>query len=131
MNDKYPQLNLRLKAAMLDSIIFGTILYTTAYFSHDLFPDDLYLRLMMIFIPTLSYEPILLRLTGSTIGHRVNKINVINNNELKKLNIFQCYFRFILKILLGTFSLVFMFFTNKRQSFHDLMSNTLVVFQKK
>lgn len=128
---KYPHLSLRLKAAMIDSVIFATILYSTAYFSYDIFPENLYLRIMLIFIPTLSYEPVLLYFTGSSIGHKIYKIAVVHQNKEKRLNIFQCYIRFVVKIFLGLFSLIFMFFTKKRQSFHDLITATLVVFSSK
>ena len=127
----YPKLNLRFKAAMIDSIFLATILYSTAYFSYDIFPDNLYLRLVLIFLPSLSYEPILLYFTGSSIGHKIYKIGVMHQNPAKKLNLFQCYVRYIVKILLGIFSLLFMFFTNKRQSFHDLVTATLVIFPAK
>jgi uncharacterized RDD family membrane protein YckC len=124
----YPQLNLRLKAAIIDSIIFTTLLFSTAYYSHYFFPDNLSLRLIFVFIPSLSYEPLFLYFTGSSIGHKVNRIMVTHQNSEKKLSLFQCYSRFLIKILLGMFSLLFMFFTKKRQSFHDLITATLVDF---
>lgn len=126
----YPGLSLRINAAMIDSLIMGIYLYLSAYISYDIFPDHLIPRLIIIFVPFLSYEPILLYFTGSTIGHRMNKISVTHYYENKKLNLFQCYMRFITKILLGIFSLIIMFMTQKNQSFHDLITNSLVVFEK-
>lgn len=67
----YPQLNLRWKAAVIDSIIFSSLLFTTAYFSYDIFPNNLILRIIFIFLPTLSYEPLMLYFTGNSVGHKI------------------------------------------------------------
>ena len=127
---KYPQLGLRWKAAIIDSVIFATLLFSTSYFSYDLFPDNLYLRILFIVLPTLSYEPLMIYFTGNSIGHKIYGIGVVHQNNSKKLNLIQCYIRYIVKITMGLFSLIFMFLSQKRQAFHDLITATLVVFSK-
>jgi uncharacterized RDD family membrane protein YckC len=125
---KYPQLNLRWKAAIIDSFIFLSLLFSTAYFSYDIFQDNLFLRIIFIFLPTLSYEPLMIFFTGRSLGHKLYGIGVVHQDDSKKLNLFQCYIRYIVKIALGLFSLIFMFLTHKRQAFHDLITASLVVF---
>ncbi len=111
-----------------DSTILGVLLITLASLTSLLPFESSVLRGLLIFLPVLSFEPLFIYFRGSTIGHQLAGIKVININEQKQLSIVQCYVRSIVKLLLGAFSLIMFVFSKNYQAIHDYASLTMVVF---
>ena len=68
-------------------------------------------------------------LTGGSIGHHFAGIRIVGKTSGKNLFVLNGIVRFIVKVLLGIFSLVSMLITKKHQAIHDLLSNSVVIFK--
>ncbi|MEO8150660.1 MAG: RDD family protein [Bacteroidia bacterium] len=76
------------------------------------------------------YEPLCMTL-GGTIGNRIRKIQVRQHkDESKRINIFQSYIRFFVKVLLGWLSFITIHMNNQKRALHDLASGSVLI-QKK
>ncbi len=67
---------------------------------------------------------------GATIGKMAFKIKLVNT-EYKKINLKTSFIRFLLFLIsVSVFGLgcLLIFFNNKKQSFHDIIAKTLVVY---
>lgn len=84
-----------------------------------------------MFFPPLFLEPMLISYLGFTVGQYFFGIQVINADTDGKCSLVVSFLRYILKILLGGFSLVYMLFSNKHQAIHDIAANTLVILSHK
>ncbi len=125
----YPVILLRIKAMMLDSIIFACLLILLTYIASISGITDTWIKVVCIVTPMLFLEPMLIWLTGGTIGHHYSGIKVIGKTTGKNLFVLNGLVRFIVKTLFGIYSVVTMLLTRKHQSLHDLLSGSVVVFK--
>ncbi len=128
LKESYPKLFLRIKAMLWDSTILGLLIIITALLSSLLPFESEILRGLFIVLPVLSFEPLFIYFRGSSIGHQLAGIRVVNIDEQKSLSILQCYLRTIVKILLGIVSLIMFLFSKNYQAIHDYVSRSMVVF---
>lgn len=132
MNNKvtksYPKLFLRIKAMLWDSTILGLLLIIFALLSSLLPFESKILRGVFVVLPVLSLEPLFVYFRGSSIGHKLAGIRVVNIDEQKSLSVLQCYLRTIVKMLLGLVSLIMFIFSKNYQAIHDYVSRSMVVF---
>lgn len=80
-------------------------------------------------IPLVVFEPLVVWLTGGSIGHHLSGIKVIDKTTGKNLFLLKGVVRLVIKLLLGFYSMLTMLITKKHQSLHDLLSNSVVVFK--
>jgi hypothetical protein len=72
-------------------------------------------------------EPGLVSIKGGTIGHYLRGLRVQDYKHGTNLDIFRATIRFLVKILFGWLSFVFILVTKRYQAFHDLISGSVVV----
>lgn len=125
----YPVLFLRVKAALLDSIIFGVLIFAMVYLSIQIGIANPVLKVAFIVVPVILLEPVMMWLTGGSVGHHYSGIRIIGKNSGQNLFVLNGIVRFIVKTLLGWISLIFMLLTKRHQSFHDILSGSIVVFK--
>jgi len=65
--------------------------------------------------------------TGGTLGHHVLGIRVANKNTAKNINIIAAIVRFVVKIVLGLFSIISIFITRQHQAIHDSLVGSIVI----
>ncbi len=127
-NTDYPGIFLRVKAAFIDSIVM--ILFMAV--STDLFsrfenvPD--YAKMIAFAFIFILYDPLMVSLFGSTIGHRINNIKIQRLDNGKRINIGLAIIRFLIKAALGWISFFTVSTSEKRQAIHDSIVNSIVVY---
>lgn len=126
-NQNYSDIPTRIKAVAIDTItlvIFS--LGASDIFSNQENPEILYKIITFISI-FLLYDPLMVSLFGSTIGHRFCKIEVIDEKSGKKINFIKAVIRFVTKVFLGWISLLSIANSPKKQAIHDSIVNSVVV----
>jgi hypothetical protein len=74
----------------------------------------------------LLYEPLLVWLTGSTIGHYLSNLRVVDDRTHGNVGFPKALARFVIKSLLGWYSFISMATTRRHQAVHDLMTHSTV-----
>jgi hypothetical protein len=74
----------------------------------------------------LLYEPLLVRLTGSTIGHYRTNLRVVDNRTHGNISFPKAVARVIIKGVLGVYSFITMATTSRHQAVHDLLTGSTV-----
>ncbi len=122
----YPNLGRRIKAVLVDSIIFTILIMTLIPFLAKFEFYNTIIKLLVLFSPFFILEPLMVSLTGGSIGHHVLKIRVRDADRDKNINIFLASLRSVVKLLLGGISLILVLFTKKHQALHDMITNSIV-----
>jgi uncharacterized RDD family membrane protein YckC len=126
MKQSYPQLTDRLQSTFFDAIIIVLLMYgiTSILDNFENVPDSVRIAMLLL---VLSYEPICTSL-GCTIGNYAKGIRVRKeSNTAAKINIFQAFIRYIVKILLGWVSFLSINSNPKRRAMHDLASGSVMI----
>jgi uncharacterized RDD family membrane protein YckC len=124
----YPGVFLRVKAATIDSIvmILFMVVATDLFSRFENVPD--YARMIAFAFIFILYDPLMVSLFGSTIGHRMSNLKVQRLDSGEKINLGLAIIRFLIKATLGWISF-FTVSTNKnRQAIHDSIINSIVVY---
>lgn len=127
----YATLPRRVKASIIDGVILITLFIVPPLLISTLLGNDTGLNATAMFVPPLLLEPFLITYFGSTIGQYIFGIQVINADTGKKCSFIKSFVRYLTKLPLGAFSLVYMLFSNKHQAIHDIAAKSLVVLSTK
>jgi uncharacterized RDD family membrane protein YckC len=124
---KYGRFSRRLQGLMIDSIVMSILLAVALFVAVSLQSDNvgriLGFSVVAIF---LLYEPVLVSLTGSTIGHLATNLRVVDNRTGKNVNFPKAVVRAVIKGVLGLYSFFTMAFTRRHQALHDVLTNSTV-----
>jgi uncharacterized RDD family membrane protein YckC len=131
MEPEYPTLLKRAQSIFIDSILMVLLMFVAGWlfdkYSGDNNENDALFRAIAFVGIWAVYEP-LSQTLGCTLGNYLMKIRVRKNlDENKRVNIFQAYARFVIRVLLGWFSFITIGFNEKRRAIHDLVSGTVMV----
>lgn len=74
----------------------------------------------------LLYEPVLVWLTGSSVGHYLTNLRVVDHRTGGNVSFLKALARFVIKTLLGWYSLITMATTRRHQAVHDLLTGSTV-----
>jgi len=80
----------------------------------------------LLFGGIILYEPLLISITGGTIGHHALNLRVARDDGQGNLRFLQAFIRMWLKGLLGIISFFFMGLTRRHQALHDLATSSSV-----
>lgn len=81
----------------------------------------------IVFVVALVlYEPLLVSLTGGTIGHHARNLRVQREVDGGNLNIVVAFLRWCLKSFLGIVSFFFIVLTRRHQALHDIATRSIV-----
>lgn len=123
----YPRLIKRIRAALIDSVLIplaffaGLVLIGVSGISHPL------AKLVLAMMPILVLEPGLVAFTGGTVGHHLVGVRVMQAGGTGNIGILAAALRFVVKLLLGGLSFVFILTTRRHQAVHDLVAGSRVV----
>ena len=123
----YPRLLRRVQAVLIDSLVIVIIFYFCVITGAYLDLENPVLKTIYMFAPSVSIEPVMIAMTGSSIGHHFIGLKVRHINSDKNINIFLAYIRFSLKFLFGIPSLIFVLTTRKHQAVHDMLTKAIVI----
>ncbi len=130
MNEQnnYPPIFSRVKAAVIDAILIMMLMYTAtmAFTMFDTI-NDIVKMIVFVFIFVL-YEPLLVSFLGASLGHLFCDLKVERNDENNKnLTLPVAMLRFLVKSLLGWFSLISVSRDNKKRAIHDMIAKSVVL----
>ena len=125
---RYPGLWWRAQAAMIDIMLLWAAFFAASIpvARTDLGPAA---KIAIVAAPILVLEPVLVWLTGATLGHHLKRLRVQDSKSGKNIGPIRAVLRFLTKATIGTFSLIFMLLTRRHQAIHDLMFRSVVVFK--
>ncbi len=122
----YPSIPKRIKAATVDSIII-IISFILLMVVYKRIGDDTPIFGILSFLLVFLYEPILVCWKGRTLGHRLYNFRVVDVETTQNISFIKAVVRFLIKSILGIFSLFWAIFTNRQQSLHDIATNSAVI----
>ncbi|MEO6146868.1 MAG: RDD family protein [Sulfuriferula sp.] len=123
----YSRLIKRVRAILIDSILLPIVVFGTLIIGGALDVAAQYGKAMLILIPILVLEPGLVAFTGGTVGHHMLGIRVVKRDGSGNINIFAATIRFVVKLVFGWLSFIFVLTTTKHQAVHDLLAGSIVV----
>jgi uncharacterized RDD family membrane protein YckC len=124
---RYGRFSRRLQAALIDVIVILLAIYGAVFIAVTLNSQNLARTLgFSIAIGWLLYEPLLVALTGSTVGHYFRNLRVVDNRTGGNISFFKAVVRTVLKAVLGWLSFVTMATTRRHQAIHDLATQSTV-----
>ena len=123
----YPRLIKRVRAVLIDSVLLPVAILVTLLLGNALGVSHPVGKAMLILAPIFILEPGLVAFTGGTVGHHLMKIRITRTDGKRNINIFAAIVRFVVKLLLGWLSFIFVLTTAKHQAVHDLVARSLVI----
>jgi uncharacterized RDD family membrane protein YckC len=73
------------------------------------------------------YEPLMVTVFGATVGHRAMNLRVVDSRSGLRLGFLRAMVRFLLKVIVGVVSFVFMAVSRRHQALHDLAAGSVVI----
>lgn len=122
----YPRLLRRIQALMIDGIIVPVLVIGLLIAASSLGVQGIYAGIL-VGVTVFVFEPLLVTVTGGTLGHHLLGMGVRQRRTGENLNIFAASLRFILKVVLGLPSLVSVVTARQHQALHDLVVGSIVV----
>lgn len=123
----YPRLIKRVRAVLVDSILLPVTVFSVLLIGDNLGVSGANGKALLIALPIFFLEPGLVAFTGGTVGHHIFGIRVARRDGSGHINIFAASIRFIIKLLLGWVSFIFVLTTAKHQAVHDLVARSIVI----
>jgi uncharacterized RDD family membrane protein YckC len=125
----YPRLIRRLKAVAFDGIFIPISMFGALFLGEALGLNST-LKGILFFVPLIVLEPLLVTLTGGTIGHHMMGLKVSRMDGKTHLNFVVATLRMVVRILLGAFSFIVVLTSKKHQAIHDLIFDSIVINKK-
>ena len=129
MPDRYPRLLRRVRAALIDSVIFIAIICAWFLSFEVLESAHAALKVGLLVLAYLVVEPGFVSVTGGTIGHHLMGLRVRDAAKDEPIGFVRATIRGLARSILGIFSLLFMFVTRRHQAIHDYFSRSIVVLE--
>jgi uncharacterized RDD family membrane protein YckC len=123
----YGRFSRRLKAFAIDWIIIMLLLVMALFVAVSTNSDRVGRVLGFTFVVVwLLYEPLLVWLTGSTVGHYISNLRVVDDRTHGNVSFLKAVARLVIKSPLGIYSFTTMATTSRHQAVHDLLTRSTV-----
>src|SRR3954470_12543720 len=124
---RYGRFSRRLQAALIDFIIIVVSMCAAIFLAIALNSESLTRPLgFSIAAGWLLYEPLLVSFTGSTIGHYLCNLRVVDRHTGGNVNFLKAVARTVIKALLSWVSFITMATTRRHQAVHDPLTYSTV-----
>lgn len=123
----YPLLSDRVQSSFIDTILIVILMFVFASWldRYENAPD--WIRIALFFGLWAVYEPLCTTL-GGTLGNHVKGIRVRRHSDAdRKINFFQAFVRYILKISLGWISFLTIHSNAERRAIHDIVAQSVMI----
>ncbi len=127
----YATLPRRIKASIIDGMVLLTLMILSPLAISMLLGRDTSANAIAMLIPPLLLEPFLISFFGFTLGQYIFGIQVIRVDTGGKCPVPASFLRYLVKTVLGSFSIVYMLFSRRHQAIHDHLAGTLVLLSQK
>jgi uncharacterized RDD family membrane protein YckC len=122
----YARFTRRLQAVLVDTIIFMLILAGALIVAVSLKSDNVARILGFTVVAAwLLYEPVLVSMTGGTIGHQMYNLRVVDDRG-GNVSFVKAVVRVVIKAVLSWYSFITMAMTSRHQAVHDLLTHSTV-----
>jgi uncharacterized RDD family membrane protein YckC len=123
----YGRFSRRIRAFVIDWIIVMLLLVTVLWVAISTDSDRIGRILGFAFLGIwLLYEPLLVSITGSTIGHYGTNLRVVDSWSQGNVSFAKAVARTIIKSVLGLYSFMTMATTSRHQAVHDVLTQSTV-----
>jgi uncharacterized RDD family membrane protein YckC len=123
----YGRFSRRLQAVLIDSIIFLLLMAAALTVATVMQSDNIGRILGFTFVAILLlYEPVLVPLTGGTIGHYVRNLRVVDDRTHGNIGFLKAVARTTIKSMLGIYSFITMGTTLRHQALHEVLTRSTV-----
>lgn len=123
----YPRLIRRARAFMFDSVLLPVAVFASLIAGDAAGLSPTWGKVLLIALPIFVLEPLLVALTGGTVGHHLVGLKVTPLSGQGRIGILAATLRFLVKLPLGWLSLMFVLTTRKHQAVHDLVARSIVI----
>jgi uncharacterized RDD family membrane protein YckC len=123
----YARFSRRFRGIVLDWIIAIAVIYSAIFVAVTV-NNDVFSRALagVVIVGLLLYEPVLVSLTGGTLGHYFNNLRVVDERSGGHVSFPRACARVVIKGLLGWYSFVILAATRRNQAIHDLVTRSTV-----
>jgi uncharacterized RDD family membrane protein YckC len=123
----YGRVSRRLRAYLIDWIIFVLLLVAVLFIAVWTESNQMGRILGFALIGIwLLYEPVLVSLTGSSVGHYLSNLRVVDDKTGGNVGFLKASARLFIKTALGLYSFITMAATSRHQAVHDLVTRSTV-----
>lgn len=123
----YGRFSRRLQAVLIDSIIFLLLMAAALSVATAMQSDNVGRILGFTFVAiVMLYEPLLVPLTGGTIGHYLCNLRVVDDRTRGNIGFLKAIARALIKSVLGIYSFITMGTTLRHQALHDVLTRSTV-----
>ena len=123
---KYARFSRRFRGIVLDWMILMAILFGALALASTVRNDNFSRALgILVIAALLLYEPILVSFTGSTLGHYLTNLRVVDERG-GNVSFLKACARVVIKGVLGVYSFVTLAATRRNQAVHDLLTKSTV-----
>jgi hypothetical protein len=127
LTPRYARFTRRLRGIVIDWIVVMILLFGTLLVASSLRSDHFSRVLgILVVIVLVLYEPVLVSLTGGTLGHYFSNLRVVDERDQGNVSFLKALARLALKSLLGWYSFIVMTATRRNQAVHDLLTRSTV-----
>src|SRR5262252_8088689 len=124
---KYARFARRLRAWFIDWLLLLLTVICAMLIAVTLESNDFSRVLgILVVLIILLYEPILVSMTGSTIGHFLTNLRVVDNLSHRNLSFPKAFARLFIKDVFGPYSFFTMAMTRRHQALHDVLTKSTV-----
>jgi hypothetical protein len=123
----YARFSRRLRGIVVDWIIAMTTIFGAVFVASAIANDNFSRVLGLVVITSLLlYEPVLVSLTGGTLGHYSTNLRVVDDRSGGNVSFLKACARVVIKAVLGWYSFVILAATRRNQAVHDLLTRSTV-----
>jgi uncharacterized RDD family membrane protein YckC len=130
--ENFPPLVKRFQSLITDQVlIIICMVILSQLLSNSKEEENGMLKGFLLFGLFFLYEPFCMAF-GCTMGNYISGIRVRRfGNQEKRINIFQSYIRFIIKLFLGMISFFTVTSNKAKRAIHDMAADSIVVYAKR
>jgi uncharacterized RDD family membrane protein YckC len=131
METTYPDLKTRVQSTFIDTMLMVALMFAFATILEKINPgqegEDGAIRAILFISVWGLYEPVAMTI-GCTLGNYMMKIRSRQfNDDKKRINIFQAFLRFVVKVLLGWLSFITISSNKERRAIHDFAAGSVMI----
>jgi phosphate/sulfate permease len=127
LTPRYARFPRRVRGIIIDWIFSMVLLFGALFVAASVGSDHVSRALgTLVVLVLVLYEPVLVSLTGGTLGHYLTNLRVVDERDQGNISFLKALVRFALKGLLGWYSFIVITATRRNQAMHDLLTRSTV-----
>jgi uncharacterized RDD family membrane protein YckC len=124
---KYARFTRRVRGIAIDFMLFLLVMVSALVAATALESNSIARTIgLAVVFACLLYEPLLVSLTGGTVGHHLSNLRVVDDRSDGNVSFLKAVARAFIKALLGWYSFVVMAASRRHQTVHDLLTRSAV-----